>query len=511
MIGRWLASAGLALSLSCAEPAPDRVVVALDTAPVSLDPRFASSDSDGKVSRLIFAGLTTTDTDDGAVALDLAESWEPEGSGVLVRLRRDRAFHDGTPVTAADVAWSLRSITDPAVGSPYASTFRGIEPEVVDDTTLRIRLSRPHPSLAFELEVGIVPQHAVGPNQRFDPGEPWVGAGPFAWVRTEADGTVVLRPQPWTKAGRAGMRELVVRPMPDENARLMALASGRVDLVQNAISPLLLPVAASYPDLRVEQSRSFKYSYLAFETSRPPFDDVRVRRAVAMAIDRAPIIATRFAGAAVPAQGMIAPWHPIYAEAKPPPGRDLDAARRLLDEAGIAPADQEGCRLRVVYKTSTNKFRRGIAGIIAGQLREAGICVEVRSLEWGTFFDDIKSGNFELTSLSWPSVQDDALFRWVFHSASIPDPSNRSSGANRGRFRSARVDAAIERAESTRDPAARRAAFAEVQGLLSEELPYVSLWYEDNVVVVRRQWQGFAAVPNGRLVHLADMVRAPRP
>jgi peptide/nickel transport system substrate-binding protein len=284
---------------------------------------------------------------------------------------------------------------------------------------------------------------------------------------------------------------------------------GSGDLVQNGVNPLLLPVLERHPRLRVQTAPSIAYNYLGFNLEDPVLAQLGVRRAIAHALDREAIVATRFAGTARLATGMLAPGHWAFEGDLPRYGHDPALARRLLDEAGFADPDGEGPepRLRLTLKTTSNRFRRSIARVLAHQLGQVGIAVEVRAYEWGTFFADVRSGNFQLFTLQWPAVVEPDLYHWIFHSSMIPSPDNGGRGANRGRYRNPALDALIEAGRRTPERDARRAIYSQVQRILAQDLPYVSLWHEDNVAVLDRSLQGYHILPNARFGGLVEVFR----
>lgn len=490
---------------ACDSAPRERLVVALEAAPKHLDPRFAASDYDGKVSRLLFAGLTSNDTPTGETELDLAASITDEGSGrLLVELRNDARFVDGTPVLASDVAATYASIAASDSTSPYRSVFSAVASEVLGPRRLRLTSSPPRPSLRYDLEMGILPAAWLA-RSKSKTDEATIGAGNWRLLRSEPDGTIALVPAV-SEPGQPA--ELWFKPMVDDNARLFALATGRVDLVQNAVPPNLLSVVRGYASLSVAQSDSFKLTYMALATEHPLLRDRRVRQAISLAIERQAIIDSRLAGTATVADGFLPPRHPLHDGNLRPLPTDVGRAKALLEEAGLG-VGTDGCRGRLTIKTSTNKLRRSIATLIAADLTRVGLCTEVQSLEWGTFFDDLKRGNFELATLQWPSVQEAGIFRWVFHSASIPTEDNGWSGANRGHFRDAETDHLIEAAERATTPEDKRGTYQALQQRLVSEMPYAFLWNEANVVVQNRRWTAFSALPNGRLASLSQVRAAP--
>jgi peptide/nickel transport system substrate-binding protein len=240
----------------------------------------------------------------------------------------------------------------------------------------------------------------------------------------------------------------------------------------------------------------------------PRLADRRVRRALAHAIDRAAIIRTLLGGLAVEAAGLLPPAHWAHEPSAARYAHDPARARALLDEAGLVDPDGGGPlpRTSLTFKTSQNELSRRIAEVLQQQLAEVGIEMTIRSYEWGTFYADIKSGNFELYTLSWVGIVDPDIYYDVFHSASAPP-----AGSNRGGYANPALDRLLERGRRTMDPDARRTIYREVQRIIADDLPYVSLWYPMNVVVLTRRVDGFVPSPSGDWSSLASVTLAPRP
>lgn len=486
-----------------AGPAP--LVVAIDTRPRVFDPRLATSDIDARITRLVFAGLTTVDTPDGLPRPLLAESVQRVGPTVVdVALRAGLAFHDGSTLDAADVQCTVRSLSAEAVRSPLAADWESVTVEVIDALHLRFTTSTPDPDLEVQLELGIVPCEAADRalDAAFD-----AASGPWSIASVDEAGSVGLRAAPDWFEGPSAVRDVELRVVTDPNARVLGLITGTIDIVQNGVPAPLLEVVAREPHLAIERGPAFRYSYLVFNLEAPGLADPNVRRALALSIDRDAIVRYRLGGAATLASGML---HPTHWAARPGSGGlpyDPAAAAALLERSGLR-AGADGCRVRSTLRTSSNRLYRGIAGIIAAQARDAGICLEVRAYEWATFFADVKAGNFEVASLQWTSIVDPGHYAWAFHSRNIPDQSNGRAGGNRGRWRNERVDALLDRAAQTTDPDVRADLYAAVQAEADIDLPYVSLWHEDHVVVHRRDVTGFEIVPTGRFVSLRRVSRA---
>ncbi len=458
----------LALLLAgCAQPDPAVLRFALASAPLSLDPRYATDAAAERIDRLLYARLSDFDAASRPVPA-LARWQRLAPTRYRFFLRPDRApFSDGSRLTARDVKATYDYVLDPAHASPLRSAIAQIAAiRVVDDDTFDILLRRPDPLLPAYLALGILPARLIAAGHDFnrDP----VGSGPFTFVAREAGGGLRLRRR------RDGMALEFVR-VNDPTVRVMKLLHGEVDMLQNDLPPELVNYLRRRAGVRVETRPGSNFSYLGFNLEDPATGDPRVRRAVALAIDRAAVIRYLFGGGARPASALLPPDHWAGAPELPLLRRDLPEARQLLAAAGYGP----GHPLRLTYKTSSDPLRLRLAAIFQRQLAEAGIEVTVRSYDWSTFYGDVKAGRFQLYSLAWVGIHTPDVFRYAFHSASLPP-----AGANRGRLRDPQVDRLIEEAEAAPTLQAQAALYRRLQARLQALLPYVPLWYEDQVAVL---------------------------
>jgi peptide/nickel transport system substrate-binding protein len=284
----------------------------------------------------------------------------------------------------------------------------------------------------------------------------------------------------------------------DDNVRALRMVAGKGDVALNAIPALLLPMLAERSELRIERVSGIGTTYLGCQTESPVLRDRRVRHAIALAIDRASLVRAKLGGHARLAEGWIPPGHPLHTPLAETPF-DADRARALLDEAGLRP-DRDGVRARLVLRVGADRARVSVARAIGAMLRDVGLEVEVRPSESATFFADLNDGRFDLAFLQLPELYEPHLLSWFFASDKIPGEG--SEGANRWRHRSAPLDALLERGRTTTDPVARRAIYADVERLLAEDRPVISLWHEDSVAVVRAG-VAFRAPRDGRLSPLA--------
>ena len=282
------------------------------------------------------------------------------------------------------------------------------------------------------------------------------------------------------------------------------------DLGQNIVRLDLIDDLARSPRLSIDTGPSALLTYMMFNNDDPVLKDVRVRRALAMAIDRAAIVRAKLGGRAVLATGLLAPSHWAYAKV-PLPAHDLDAARALLDEAGYRDPDGPGGkpRLSLSYKCSADPFRLGLARVIAHDLEQLGIEVDVRSYEFATFFADVKKGAYQLAQMQTSQISEPDMAYLYFHSSRVPTPEEQDLH-NRWRYRSKELDGLVEAGRHELDRERRRGIYADVQRVLARDLPILPLWHEDNVAVHNRELTGYTLVPTARLGGIAGVSKVAR-
>jgi len=500
-----------ALALGCsgagqgdAQRSDDALVLVLPQDVEQLDPRKVGDAYGLKVSRLIFASLVTIDPRTLEVVPDLAERVEVESPvRYRVTLRGGLRFSDGSALDTADVRATFRSIVDPAIGSRFARSYaRIIGLEVVDARTIVFVLDAPHATFLTDLEVPILraedAHRAVGVPGGPEP----IGAGPYRLVR-RTPGHLELRANARWHVGAARyphVRMIVVR---DDNTRALRMLAGKGDLAVNAVPPLLVPMFERDARFRVRTAPGIGTTYLGTNLDAPALRDVRVRRAIAHAIDRALLVRAKLGGRAHLAHGFVPTGHWAYADDVPSYDYDPAHARALLDEAGLRDPDGDGPepRLRLTLRTSTDRFRQSIARAIAAMLLEVGIVVDVRPSELATLIADLDAGHFELATLQIPEVFEPHVLTWFFGTEHVPGEGRE--GANRWRMRSAALDASLERGRATTVRSERIRAYHEAQRVLAAELPVIPLWHEDVVAITSARAIEFDVPRDGRFATLA--------
>ena len=353
--------------------------------------------------------------------------------------------------------------------------------------------------------LGIVPRHIAEKPDNNLASRP-IGTGPFKLIEWEPDESLTFQAFSQYFEGQPRISSMVYRIIPDETIRLLEVKKGNLDLVQNAFSPDALESLQGNQKINIIKKMGTNYNYLGFNLQDPILKNQKVRAAIAQAIDRLMIIQRLLKDLAQPATGVLAPGNWAYEPNVAAYGYDLQSAKRLLDEAGFPDPDGDGPKMRfsLLYKTSQNESSKKVAEVIQQNLAEAGIGVDIRSYEWGTFFADIKSGNFQLCSLQWVGVTEPDIYYNLFHSSSVPP-----QGANRGRYLNKELDLLLEQGRKTLDLDSRKKIYSQVQKIIASDLPYISLWYQTNVAVLSRRVEGFVLYPDGDFTSLRQVYCAP--
>ena len=474
-------------------PRKAELVVGVEQDPGSLDPRVGSDVAADRAFRLLYRGLFTIGPDFKPVP-DLVESWsQPSPTRYRFLLRRDIRFSDGSELTARDAAFTLDSVRTGAVASFKKGDLDRIASIAVPSPyELDVELREPCAAFLSGLNIGIVPAGHV-------PEAPPVGAGPYRLASWDRGLWLVFERNPYA-ARRAASATLAFKVVPDPVVRGLEMRRGSVDMVVNDLPPdsLAYFAAHGYPLYRAPGA---SYAYIGLNCSRPPLDRPEVRRALALAVNRGAIIRYILHDFARPATGLLCPEHWAYDPAGGPVPFAPAEAERLLDAAGL-PRGTDGVRFRLSYKTSENKVSRQIAVAAAQDLAKIGVDVQIQSLEWGTFYGDVRRGDFDAFGLTWVGVTDPDGFRLRFSSRAFPP-----DGLNRGRYSSPEVDRLLEEGARDADLERRKAVYAQVQRLLAQDAPYISLWYPDAVCVTQKDVEGVDLPPDGNFSFLPKVHR----
>ena len=493
MIILWGVATTLLFSLlSCSQPSdPNTLVMIIESSPTNLDPRVGIDAQSERVDQLIFDDLLEHD-EHLNVAPALADRWEiPDPLTYVFHIHHDVKFHDGRPLTSRDVKWTFDSLLQGKIRSTKAAVYRFVDHiDAPDSNTLVFHLKEPSSTFLWNLSggsIGIVPYNSGDEMTRHP-----IGSGPFSFVSAETDKEVILQRNDAYWGEKPHLARVRFAVVPDATTQALELRKGSADLTINSpMPPDTVLTLERNPALTVQRGAGTRLAYLAFNLRDPILKDVRVRQAIAYAMDRRPMIQYLWRGQAQPAHSVLPPQSWAYTDDVPRYDYDPVKARQLLDAAGYPVVN--GVRFHVAMKTSTDENTRLMVAVLQQQLRDVGIALDIRSFEFATFFSDVTHGAFQLYGLRWIGGNEDPdIFEYAFHSAKFPP-----NGANRSFYSNSRLDELIDHARREINQTIRKQDYAEVQRILATDLPYINLWYLDNLVVHTKRVRNVTLNPSG--------------
>ena len=488
MILRALLLCCLSLLITgCAETDRNSIAFGLNTAPVTLDPRFATDAVSYRITRLIYKSLVDFDQQFQAIP-DLADWEQLSLKHYRFTLRnKDREFHDGTRLTSRDVKATYEFVLNPENVSPHKGSIEMIEAiEIIDDDTIDFKLSQADPLFPGRLVIGILPEKLISAQHDFNQNP--LGSGPLRFQEWEDESRLKL-----DRIKDNQVIEFIT--LKDATVRVLKLLRGEIDLVQGDLPPEIIKWLDEKDSVNIQKKRGDTFAYLGFNLEDTETGNRLIRKAIAHAIDRDAIIKYVKGGAARKAGTLLPAEHWAGLSGLTGVNYDPEESRLLLAKAGFSDTN----KLKLTYKTTSKPDSLRLATIIQDQLKAVGIEIDIRSYDWGTFYGDIKAGRFQMYSLAWVGLKMPDIFRYAFHSESIPP-----NGANRGRFIDAQVDSLIEIAEV--EPSIKKQAeyYRELQQILFDALPAIPLWYEDNVLAIRKDVQGYTLSTDGNFDSLVN-------
>ncbi len=453
---------------------------AIAQAPLNLDPRYATDAASARVNRLIYQSLVDFDANSKPIP-SLANWVQVNSTQYRFSLKHDRViFHHKKVLSAQDVKAtydSLLTLRD----SPLSAEFANIKAiHVLDNETVLFHLKQPDQNFAAKLILGILPQDLIA--QKHDFGHHPIGSGALAFVSWHNKLTL--------KRVKDHQRISLIE-VKDPTVRVLKLLRGEIDLLQGDLPPELVKYLQTKPEVNVKNVTGANFSYLGLNMQDPILKQLKVRQAIAHAIDANTIIQKVMVSSSRVATSILPPEHYTNAANKTvqPYAYNPALSKRLLTEAGVS------LPLKLVYKTSTNAHWVRLATIMQAQMQPAGIQLEINSLDWGTFFEDVKQGNFQLFALTWVGIKTPEIYAAALGSHSFPP-----NGFNRGHYADADLDALLKNAD-----------WPVATARIHQQLPYIPLWYEGQFAAMREGIEHYAPKPDGNWDDLTIISRQKNP
>ncbi|WP_306118902.1 MULTISPECIES: ABC transporter substrate-binding protein [unclassified Roseitalea] len=493
-----LKTLGAALALSTCIVAGAQAAtldIAVDSSPAGLDPHLITAfNSVVIVGDTVYEGLTMI-AEDLSVQPALASSWEVSDDGLnyTFELEEGVTFHDGSAMTAEDVAASLRRVLSEEVASPLASRISPItDITVVDDTTISLTLDAPFaPILTSLAGIAIVPAEMESDVESLQ--QTPVGTGPFRFNEWKPNGYVSLVGfDDYRQEGLPKVDEVRFNIVPEAATRQVGLSSGQFEILPGVDPATALQLQAA-PSVTVHETRELSYTLVGMNAERAPFDQAVVRRAFNMALDRGEIIQGALFGAGVPA-GPLSPalvnWA-VDTDSFDCYASDPEAARAMLEEAGIE------LPIELSMNVLPRQDVKDIAQVVQQQAAEAGFEIELLNQEIGQFVQDWRNSNFDLfASANGGNPDPDGYFYRTFYGG---------GSTNVFKYDDAEINRLLDEGRTTTDAAARKAAYDAIQNKLACEGPIAHIAYGTLATAVHDSVEGFEINPNRRLTSLKQV------
>lgn len=471
----------------------------------TLIPILASDSSSHAVAGQIYNGLVKYDKNLNIVG-DLARSFDisKDGQVITFHLHKGVKWHDGAPFTARDVLYTYRVTVDPKTPTAYAEDFKQVTSiSAPDQHTVRVVYDKPFAPALASWGMSILPAHLLeGQEITKSPlARKPVGTGPYRFKEWISAQKIVLEANPEYFEGRPYIDRYIYRIIPDSSTMYMELKAGAIDLMS------LTPVQYSRQTTNRQFTSRFNkyrypssgYLYMGYNLRHPLFGDKRIRQAMTAAINKEELVQGVLFGMGQKAHGPIVPGRWAYNPNVRDIPHDPQLAVRLLAEAGWKEKNSDGILVKdgkpfafTILTNQGNQQRLMSAQIIQQRLKQVGVDVKIRIVEWATFLKEfIDKGKFEVVMLGWGTGQDPDMYD-VWHSS-----KTNPSELNFVGFKNAEVDRLLVEGRGTFDIEKRKRAYFRIQEILADEQPYTFLYVPDALPVVSARIRGVEPAPIG--------------
>jgi len=473
--------------------------------PNNLLPVLSSDSASSDINGLVYNGLVRYDKN-LQLEGELAESWDISEDQLTItfHLRKDVTWHDGAPFTSEDVLFTYQMYIDPKVPTSYAEDFLQVaKADALDPYTFRVTYKEPFAPALESWGTAVQPKHLLeGQDITKSPlTRSPVGTGPYKFIKWDAGEKIELQANPDYFEGQPNIHRVVYRVIPDTSTQFLELQSGGLDMM--GLTPIQFKTQTDTPafirNFNKYSYLSFSYTYLGYNLSKPLFQDQRVRQAISYAINKQEIIDGVLLGLGEIATGPYKPDTWVYNKNVKRYPYDPDRSRTLLAEAGWVDSDDDGIldkdgqKLAFTIVTNQgNDLRSKTAEIIQRRLKEVGIAIEIRIVEWATFLKEfIFPGNFDATILGWSGGPEPDQYNIWHSSKTAPRELNFI------KYKNAEVDKLLEQGRRTFDQAERKKIYDRFQEILAEEQPYTFLYVAEALPAVAKRFRGIEPSPAG--------------
>lgn len=455
----------------------DNLVIALSSAPRTLDPRYATDATSFRIAQLLYPAPVKFD--EAGEPQPWATNWQTF-SPKHYRLRLKPAFEF---ISIDDLIATYQSVLDKKTSSPHRGSLQHIKNiKKIDSKTVDFILSRPDPLFPGTLVIGIIPRDALADKKL----KHYRSNGSFLLNKWNGEGDVYLK----RKSDGLNVRFRVSK---DPTIQTLQMLNNEIDIIPSGLPPELADHLSQFPQFSTKQRLGTTYAYIGMNLEDEVLKNKSIRQAIAYAIDRRAIIDSLLKAQGRLATSLMPPQHWSSNKKLVPYKPNLRKTKALLAKHGYDATNP----LELSFKTSKNAFRLRIAALLQHQLKVANIHLNIQSYDWGTFYGDVKAGRFQLYTLAWVGIKQPDIYRYVFHSSMFPP-----KGANRGRYQNKQVDKYIDLADEKIYLKSKANAYHIMQKIIHSDLPYVPLWYENQYAIVNQRVKNFELASDGNLLGL---------
>jgi peptide/nickel transport system substrate-binding protein len=482
-----------------------RIIMGTIGEPSNLIPPLATDGSSHEVAAYFYVAPLKYDKDLN-ITTEAAESYEILEEGTLLRftLRKGILWDDGVELTTEDVRFTYELMIDPETPTAYAEDYRQIkEFKALDRYTFEVRYDQPFARSLITWMHGILPRHALEGENLLDTklSRAPLSAGPYRLKEWVPGQRLILEARDDYFEGRAYIDQIIYRIIPDQATMFMEAKAGNMDFM--SLSPQQFLYQTKGPqwerDFRKYKYLAFAYTYLGYNLKKPMFADVRVRQALTHAIDKEEIVKGVLLGLGLPTIGPFKPGTWVYNEEIRDYPYDPERAKELLAGAGWTDSDGDGLLDKdgkpfafTILTNQGNDLRIKTATIIQNRLKDVGIKVDIRTVEWAAFLKEfIDKGRFDAMILGWNILQDPDIFD-VWHSSKIGE-----GGLNHVGYANPEVDRLLHEGRTTMDRKERKQIYGKLQEILHQDQPYCFLYVPYALPMVHSRFQDIEPAPSG--------------
>ena len=456
------------LVVACKNSQNDQIIYfGIAQNPQTLDPRFSSDAASERLSNLIYSPLIFFN-DDFTIGSNLVETKKISSKKFNFTITKNPPkFHNGAILGIDDIISTIRHLMQSSA-SPFSNELKGISSiNKISSSMFEILLKESDHNFLSKLSFSVLPRSHIENEHSFAT-QP-IGSGPFEFISNKPN--IQIR-----RVFDNQLFELI--EIKDPTVRVLKLVNAEIDIIQNDLPLELINYLINHSELNHQLIEGVNVSYIGFNFMDSSLKNYELRKALAMSIDRHTIAKYFFNTKTRIAEQILPPEHWASQDIQ---GIEFnpDKARKILNK--ISPNQ----KIKLTYKTSTDPFRLKIATIIQAQLADVGLDLSIKTLDWGTYFQDIQAGNFQLYGLTWVGIRSPEIYEKIFSSEFAPP-----KGLNRGNYSDFSMDLYLNNAKINNDWSA---VILEV----SKKIGSIPLWYEGNFSAYRENIKDFKIYSNG--------------